>query len=280
LCLTMTKRERASFGNADSRLFGLKKDGSAQKRMNVSLAYKFVATAAMLAEINNACNTLPMDVALPIQQQAVKSVAVFHPSVIGFAGSIATSNWVFQFSGSGQLRFITSTAWRNEHKSQIDYFDTLAGKKAMINTDEAYRIATNCLFNMDVDVVRLEKEKPATVMQQRFLTKDRRETVLPIFNVRWGEWSKAAVDMQLSGDGKVIKLLQDDISYSRRPKELIKNTTELLGISDPEFLNYTDGQKSNLVARSVAVTYPGRATFGNSFHPTNNVSNPIPILTK
>jgi hypothetical protein len=52
--------------------------------MIVPLAYKYVAVAVMLAEINYCAGRLHLPIDLPIKEQDVKA-AVFPPRAIGFA---------------------------------------------------------------------------------------------------------------------------------------------------------------------------------------------------
>lgn len=218
----------------------------------VSLAYQFVAVAVMLAEINYCCSKLDMDIELPITEKAIRKAAVFHPDIIGFAGNVYTERFAFDFSRSGRLRFITKL----QKRSRIEYLDTLVGVKSVIDTNDAYRIATNWLVGMEIDLEKLEKERPPTVRQQLFLTKAGATVDLPIFHIKWGDWHRSAVEATVSGENRtLISLRQDVISYSKRPASLITNVAELLAITDAEFRGYSAAQRSNLVARFAAVDY-------------------------
>ena len=64
-------------------------------------------------------------------------------------------------------------------------------------------------------------------------------------------------------NGELLNLRQEDDSYSRRPFASIKDVDKLLAIPDKEFLKYTPEQRSNLVVRFSAVTYP---TLTNKLH--------------
>ena len=246
----------------------------------VPLAYKFVAIAVMLAEINHSASRLQLPVDLPIKESDVKIATVSNPHVItrvrnlpiehGFAGGINTEKYSFNFIASGRLRYITrldggyqafSTTKVQGDLPTSDYLPQLAGIQSVIDTNGAYRLATNWLVAMDVDVQRLEKEQAVTVKQEF----GKGSAPLPIFEVRWGVGridnlghpKSAAVDVMIAGDTKdLLHLRQNDDSYSKRPFVLIKDMDKLLAIPDEEFLKYSPMERSNLVARFAAVVYP------------------------
>ena len=262
--------------------------------MIVPLAYKYVAVTLMLAEINFCASRLHLTIDLPIKEQDIKAVAVFPPRVIGFAGRIDTKDYSFSFAKSGRLRFITKLEDGYQSMgiyrgSQVlrEYHEHMSKIKSTIDTNDAYRIATNWLVAVDVDVQRLEKAHPSTTRQQSFISWPTNENgyggirvdsegnispadgninrkSLPLFDVYWGngdrdKWGHAmgpAVDIMISGvNGELLKLRQEDDSYSKRPVSLIKDMDKLLAIPDEDFLKYSPTERSNLVARFAAVHY-------------------------
>jgi hypothetical protein len=236
----------------------------------IPLAYKYVAIAVMLAEINYCASRLRLPIDLPIQKTDIRVARVSNPHVLsrvghrslenGFAGAIDTSNYSFNFVKSGRLRYIIrlDSGYQAYSTTKIqgdlpthEFLPQLVGIHSTIDTNEAYRIATNWLMAIDVDVQRLEKEQPVTVKQQSL----RDYGPLPIFEVSWG--GHPAIVVWISGDTKdLLRLRQEDDSYSKRPFTLIKDMDKLLAIPDEEFLKYSPQEKSNLVARFAAVTYP------------------------
>ncbi|MGB7748754.1 MAG: hypothetical protein WBN75_15880 [Verrucomicrobiia bacterium] len=225
--------------------------------MIVALAYKYVAMTLMLAEINFCANRLHLSADLPIKEQDIKAMAVFPPRVIGFAGRIDTAKYSFSFAKSGRLRFITSLNDNRGNLSLREYQEQMSRIKSIINTKDAYQIATNWLAAMDVDVQRLEKENPHASRQQFFSawqddqkTNADKEVALPFFDVRWGDWVEPVIDVKIFGaTGELLKLRQENDSYSMRPASLIKDSDKLLAIPDEEFMKYSPLELSNLVAR-------------------------------
>ncbi len=131
----------------------------------------------------------------------------------------------------------------------------MVGVLSTIDTNGAYRIATNWLASIQVDVARLERENPPALKQQSI----NGYGLIPVFYVDWEEQrerSDQTVRVMIAGDTKdLLYLRQEDDSYSMRPAALIKEMDKLLAISDAEFLRYSPLERSNLVARFAAVDY-------------------------
>jgi hypothetical protein len=229
----------------------------------VPLAYKFVATAVMLMEINHCASQLQLPVRLPLKESDVR-VAVFPPKVIGFAGRVDTTNFSFSFAKSGRLRFITrlengyqaySTTKAQGDLRTSEFLPQLVSVHSTIDTNGAYKLATNWLAKIDVDVARLQHDNPAISTQQSL----NGYGPIPVFYVDWGQFqqrSGPAVRVMIAGDTKdILYLRQEDDSYSRRPTELIKGVDKLLAIPDEEFLKYSPLERSNLIASFAAVSY-------------------------
>lgn len=246
--------------------------------MIVPLAYKSVAVILMLAEINFCASRLQLPVNLPIKRQDIRNEMVFAPRRLIFAGRLDTEKYVFSFARSGRLRFITKLDNGRGNQTLREYLEGLSKIKSTINTNDAYRMATNWLAAMDIDLQRLEKEHPPIVKQQTFTSwpeegEPSKKIPLPIFDVKWGDWARPVIDIQISGaTGELLKLRQEDDSYSKRPASLIKDMDKLLAIPDEEFLKYSPLERSNLVVRFAAVHYP--ALDNQLADATNVVSSP------
>jgi hypothetical protein len=228
------------------------------------LAYKFVAVAAMLAEINFCAPRLHLQEHLPVKYADIRVEKVFDPSILNFAGRIDTENYSFCFVKSGRLRFITkldapgrqSMGIYRGNESMPACIAQLSQMKSMISSNDAYRLATNWLVAMSVDVRKLEAKAPPQVEQQSLEAGNRGVIPVPLFYVKWGAYEDPAVDVMISGvTGELLNLRQENDAYSRRPALLIKNQDELLAIPDAEFLKYTEAQWQSLLARSLAVDY-------------------------
>ena len=236
------------------------------KTLFIPLAYKYVAVAAMLAEINHCADRLQLPAERPIGQESLKLIHVANPYVTGFGGTLETTNYSFVFFKDGKLRRI----------QRINRFERIPLRelqleqshlKSLISTNDAYQLATNWLTAISIDIVALENRYHWSVEQKFFYPdatslddppeKRKRIVLLPIFHVSWGDKSKPAVMVSIFGPTKeMLGIYQNDDSFSQRPKDLLKDTDALLAIPDEEFLKYSPTERSNLVVRFSAVTYP------------------------
>jgi hypothetical protein len=172
-------------------------------------------------------------------------------------GRIDDNSYAFAFDENGRLWSI----WKRHpfgkltHVAEIN--DMLAVQKSQIGTNEAYRLATNWLTLMSVNIQRLE-QRNAPLVKQEFRWRGRVvngvKDFLPLFEVRWGNWGNSVVQIEIDGRNKeFIDLRLNDETVSERPAPIIKNRGILESITDNEFLSYTMEQRSNLVARFVTM---------------------------
>ena len=237
------------------------------------LAYKYVALAVMFAEINYCATRLSLKENLPVNENKVIMAKVYDPEARGVSGRIDTPQYSFCLLEGGRLRFITkledmryqSDGLYRGNEPLPKFMERLSKIPSIINTNDAFRIATNWLAAMDVDLARLEKEQPVTIEQQFVFIAYQGQVPVPIFYVTWGKDGMdrydhhllPVVDIMISGiDGGLLNLRQEDDSYSKRPVSLIKDMDKLLAITDKEFLGYSQLERSNLVVRFAAVQYP------------------------
>jgi len=230
--------------------------------MTIPLAYKSVAIAVMLAEANFCANRLQLPVKLPIESQDIQNAMVAPPRRHVFMGRIDADDYVFSFARTGRLRFIINLKYEQGDKPLRQYLEDLAKFPSKISANDAYRMATNWLSAIDLDMARLEKEHPSVVRQQSFRSwpedgKASREILLPLFDVKWGDWNNPSVDIRLSGaTGELISLRQEDFSYSKRPEVLINDMDVLWAIRDEDYAKSSPAERSNLLVRFAAVKYP------------------------
>jgi hypothetical protein len=238
----------------------------------IPLAYKYVATAVMLMEINHCASNLQLPVSLPLQEQDIRKSFIPEPGLMGVGGRFDFDNYSFSFATrlgekETKLRYITNIrhpyhSMKGGSPEMNAYLEGLTHTKSLIDTNGAYRMATNWLERLEVDVPKLNAERPLTITQMKWMNR----WPTPIFEVTWanngGQLSNGMPDpipgiiVMISGDtGQLIHLRQEDLSFSKRPPALIKDLEGLLAIPDSEFLEYSAEQRSNLVARFAAVNY-------------------------
>jgi hypothetical protein len=239
----------------------------------VPLAYKFVAVAVMLTEINHCASRLKLDVPSPITREHIRRAMVVSPDLKGLGlGRIDVENYSFSFARSGQISYFTRLQPGTPYSEGLqpakgesikEHLIELSKRTSLIGTNEAYKMATNWLAAIDVDLERLTKEQSVEVKQLVALG----NLVTPIFSLEWGNpaeklpasgearhrhpnYMYPRIKMLIAGDTKrLLELRQEDISYSKRPKDLIREREKLLAIPDDEFKKYSPAQQTNLVAK-------------------------------
>jgi hypothetical protein len=246
-------------------------------------AYRYVVLAVMLAEINHCVARLELQDFTAIDKGDIAGCFVPDPRLAGFAGRIDTKEYTFSFGLSGHLQFIVKLRQRGG-LSLGAYQEKLSRMKWTMTTNSALNVARHALEAIEVDGERLNKEHGVVCEERSFYTRrngERQLVPLPIFDIKWGGSTIPVVDVVVSGiSGSVLSIRQEDGSYSRRPKELIRNMDKLLAIPDSEFLKYTPEQRSNLVAEFAAVQYPplSNQTENANHAATNSPAQEKPML--
>ena len=241
----------------------------------------------MMAEVNFLAGKLQLKEHLPIRGQDTIAQRALEPGTKGFTGGIDTLNYSFGFAHSGRFRVITkleddhyqSMGLYRGNQSMEEFIERLSQIKSTINTNDAYRIATNWLALMDIDVDQLQRKNPLKIQQEYFQSEKSGEIPLPLFHVEWGEEGRDGlghtklpmIKIMISGiNGELLSFYQRTDSYSKRPSILIKDLDKLLAIPDAEYLKYSPLERSNLVARFAAITYP---TSTNELHSLSSQTN-------
>jgi hypothetical protein len=222
----------------------------------IPLAYKYVAIAAMLGEINLCADRLQLSVGRPISPDSLRLIHVTNPFTTGFGGTLETSDFSFVFFKSGVLRRIV----RLNRFASIPLRELQWQQSRMtslVSSNQAYQLATNWLAAIDVDVGALE-EKHSHFTEQKFFFpdsssitntsgKERPVILLPIFVVNWGTHGSPVVRVSIFGPSKeLLSIHQEDDSFSRRPRKLLKEEDALLAVSDRDFLRYSEKELRQL----------------------------------
>lgn len=233
------------------------------------LAYKYVTLAILLAEASFYADRLDLPVTRPITEKHLTFGLVAPPTIAREGGA------------GGRLDFDQYSVSEGHHPhcfiTKLDPFGglsvaeqngMLSHQKSLIDSNGAYRLATNWLTQIDVDVAKLERTNKVEVRQRWFWGEGSPEPriLLPIFEVAWG-----GSRVEVTVDGRTKEFLSirmlDQSSFSRRPTTLVRGLDKLLAIPDDEFLNYSALERSNLVARFSALPDSSSSTNAPSRDP-------------
>lgn len=238
----------------------------------MKLAYKYVAMAVMMVQANFLMSKLHLKESEPIRSQDIIAQRIHGPFLTGFIGGIDTTKYHFGFFDSGREIIITkledfhyqSMGLYRGNQSMKEFMERFSKIKSTIDTNDAYRLATNWLTTIGIDVERLQKENPVKVQQQFTLSKKGGEVPCPLFYVQWGKQGEdqfghprlPVIEVMISGiNRELLHLIVGNDAYAKRPFALLKDTDKLLAIPDAKFLKYSSEERSNLVARFSAFNY-------------------------
>jgi hypothetical protein len=237
----------------------------------INQAYRFVAIALMLVQVNYFCNKTGLPTTNPITQKDVREGShIGPPSASEFTGSIVTDKYLFGFI-DGHLAHFKDSEFTTTTLSDADIARRnirLSKLPSEIDTNGAYRLATNWLVQLGVDFQVTETKYHLRLEQWRYYPDgqvnpgqlhDRTTVWLPIYQVEWRGpivigtrtlEDRVAVGMTISGvTQKLISFDLQDHSIMSRPRINIKERDKLLSVRDDEFQGLNEIDRSNLVAR-------------------------------
>ncbi len=266
---------------------------------HTSFAYRKVASQMMLKEANYFCEQLALPAPRPLQLSDV-SVQVSPPwfsriestnvaltradrirtANFGASGAIETRDFAFYFDRAGKLWSVHRTKIKGKD-SILDLYPELAKSSPLIDTNGAYELATQWLSSISVNVLALEQKYKPDVRQWLFWGKARNlpkdqwampsvtrtnETMLPIFDVGWGQADAPAVKVTILGTTKeLLELQMQDSSVSRRNPLIITNGAALNEIPDPP-IKQLQQSHDRLKANSVGTNPPAGTNRPPPFH--------------
>ena len=73
---------------------------------------------------------------------------------------------------------------------------------------------------------------------------------------------------------ELLGLYQDDDSFSRRPRDLLKDMDTLLAIADEEFAKYSAEDRRKLISRFAAIGYSAGVVSNSAFELIEMHGNP------
>ena len=211
-------------------------DNSSKQQLEALLyttpAYQKEALHLLLGEANDAVRELHLPEQFPITERDLVDLVIDPPRVaekIGGVGVVGTTNYEYCVSVGKKLSFITSKkldsgSARNELKARYLW------PTSRRNTNAAYKLATNWLASIQMDVKRIEHDcnvyfwswTPDGVDEQHFV---------PIY---WVYWIKRGEE----GNGSVasVELLEPTRLLGQlrveRPEYILRGAVEITNMDD------------------------------------------------
>lgn len=122
--------------------------------MTLNLAYKFVALMLMVSEANFFCSQTCLPTTLPVTASDLRKGGHVGPPTLGnFSGSVLTDAYFFGFS-QGHLANFRKRGFMPQSSDQAirERNLELAKFSSLIDTNGAYRLATNWLGGLGLDL--------------------------------------------------------------------------------------------------------------------------------
>jgi len=237
-------------------------------KLLVTAAYKYVALAMMLTNCNLFLQQthLAKDAPMVFSNVILSECSVAPPRLMGFSGSVVTTNLFFGFGHDHLANFWQKKFRSNETSGITTLHEQWAQMPSPIGTNEVRSLALAWLINLGVDTAALENKYPCKI-SQRFFYRNRTgqlteqsaaKVMLPVYEISWGaiplgsrrEYNLPAVTMTVFGPTKeLVEYHLFDDSLMLLPKLEIEDLEKLLNIPDEEFHQYDDLQRSNLVSQ-------------------------------
>jgi hypothetical protein len=123
--------------------------------------------------------------------------------------------------------------------------------KYTTTTNDAYRMATNWIAALDIDLEKMAAAYPLKVQQGMFHS-NRGLVPSPVLSVQWGDHPFGAYMTISAVSGELLELLDGNGSFRKR-KPLLTDLDKLVAISDEDFLRYSVQEWQELVERFAAV---------------------------
>jgi hypothetical protein len=246
----------------------------------ISLAYKHVALAVMLALANDFAKKTQLPIEGNLTAKDVQSGShVSPPRLMGFGGSVMTTNYFFGFNNGYLANFKKLEPKLNSDAAYQARNKQLAGMKSEVDSIGAFQLATNWLIKAGLDVMTLESKSGHKTTQRSFLNNPRGAGLaessnvvvwLPVFDIEWGKkevrsqsatYTLPLLVVTIFGPTQeLIEMHITDDAVMGGIKQPIKDVEKLLAVADATFLRYDELQKSNLVAGFATNVQPPNAT--------------------
>ncbi len=236
-------------------------------QLTVNAAFRFVAVAMMLAQINFFCSKLGLNAGHKVTESDMREGGhVGPPNTNNFTGSILTEKYFFGiwhgYLANCYIQGFNPQSDADVKKRNIE----LSKMSSLIDSNGAYQLATNWLSKSGIDVIGMERKYKMNLVQWRYypdgqlnegLGPGRKEIKLPVYQVEWR--GSMVLGSRKLPDGVVVKIVVSGIDKQMLEYHVYDDSLfllqkiqfnapeKLLAIPDDDFRSYNTLQRSNLV---------------------------------
>jgi len=226
----------------------------------IPLAYKYVVIMAMVSEVNHNAVNLHLPITLPMNASNNISIDVFPPQMQKYGGSVTVDNYVFTFYGTAQYIYRVDKYGFQSIGVDMERDEALASgierasmQKYSVGTNDIYKIATNILTELDINITNLVSEKEVIINRNSVLHSSRGLVLNPLMDVDWcnskrSEYDHSEIYVQISAiDGQLLKFMDHGGKFNMRVKPIVIKFDELASIRNEDFEKFSYMERSNLL---------------------------------
>lgn len=210
----------------------VKSAGSELKELTyTTAAYKREVLRLLIAEANDVAAALKLPENLPITQRDLIYIVVGPPRLAeltgGTIGTIGTSNYEYSVALSNKLSYIVSSKLDSEEardKIKAEYLWPIARR----DTNAAYRLATNWLGTIQMDVKKIERDCKVSIWSWTPDDADGKHFV-PLYIIVWKMADGPVASVELLEPTRLLGQLRvEKPEYILRPPVVVTNAEMLL----------------------------------------------------
>jgi len=230
--------------------------------LQTPLAYQYVVTLAMISQVNYYALRMHLPINVPVKEQDIRFLNASRPNNNRYSARIQVKNYSFTFSGESLSIYNLADDGLQSFgipmelgESSRSGMERASRMRYIVSTNDVYRMATNWLVALDIDLEKLEAANPPCVNKYPIFHSERGLVPNPLLIVDWKNtnapgYDPTEVTVEISAvSGELLKLTDSGSFGKRGEQPLIKDLNNLLAISDEQFLKYSTLERSNLVVR-------------------------------
>ena len=235
----------------------------------LNAAYKFVAIAFMLSEVNNFTDNVGLNGNSPISLSDVVTGSHVGPvNSTNFSGSILTEKYFFGF-WKGHLANYYKRGFMPDSNEGIQRRNIeLSRLSSLVDSNGAFQLATNWISQIGLNLPLLESKYARSIIQWKYYHQGSNTTpvLLPVYQIEWtgvleqvkSKRIRPIVAVTVFGARKeLVEYHVLDDALFLRPRIEIRNVEKLLSIEDRSFQVFSLLEKSNLLSEFVVDQTPG-----------------------
>lgn len=235
-------------------------------RARLPLAYTYVATMAMIDCVNHYAPRLHLPIDVPVKRRDIRFLSP--PTPYYYGGRIQVKNFSFSILDRGISIFkLADDGYQSfgipdeAGESSRTLMERASRMKYTVSTNDIYRMATNWLEALDINVAELERADPPCIDKYPVFHSSRGLVPNPVLSVVWQSprvpgYDPTEVSVDISAvSGELLKLEDERGAFKDRklPLIMIRDVDRLLAIPDSDFLRFTPSERSDLVFRYAGI---------------------------